>query len=183
MSAESEDLSSSRLPETAVWPPPPTNTPLSPVTMDSKAILVFPRQSVWLLLFLTLITVGIYTNVWQLQQATRLQRFLPDQSLRPFTIGALIFAVISAAFDVSINFTSNASLNLTSSGLDLVYGILALILEFAIRSKLNTIQGGYANRVYWFSGVWTFLFGVLYLQYKINKNRALSQTTLNQPHY
>ena len=160
----------------AVWPPPPTNAPpTGPATYD--AILDFPQQSVLLLLLLTVVTLGIYSYAWLLQQGRRLNARLPGVQAAPlpFLVGVLVFAVVSALLDVLTLFSNDATLTNVSNVLDRVMWVLGLIAVFQVRNRLNLLLGSVRDGSHWFSAVWTFLFGQIYLQYKINRLRRAAR--------
>ena len=157
----------------AVWPPPPTNMPVEEDMSGEQAILDFPRQSVLLLFVFIMVTLGIYQNVWMVRQAQRLNLRLPATRRAP--IGFLVFALVLICLDVVLLFvtgmTASHSGTFVGNVLGDVAGICNLVGIFQIRNRLNILLNFRHGELRWFSTVWTFLFGPLYVQYKINRLR------------
>ena len=156
-------------PAPVVWPPPPTNSPY-PETSPFVDLNNFRVQNIWLILFLTVITLGIYALFWLRRQNQAMAILRPDLKLTPlFGNIALAVAFVSAGLDVA-NLISNAhGLDTASNSLDRGFNILYLVLTFQTRNGFNLLLRAQKGDNRWFSGLWTFLFGVMYLQYKLNK--------------
>lgn len=155
----------------SVWPPPPTNSPF-PGAATFAPMQGFREQSVWLVLLLTIITLGIYGVFWLRRQGTLFHQVRPD--LMP--AGALLygnivlgFTCLSAGLDIASVFSDVSGLSTVSSGLGRVVGVLVLVLAFQVRNGFNSLLGARRGTDLWFSGVYTWLLNVVYLQYKMNK--------------
>ena len=157
------------------WPPPPSNQAYPPAQESPLAALEgFSSQNVWLVLLLTVVTFGIYAGFWLYRQNEFLGRIRPDLKVPP-ALGLVVLAllVVSALLDIVVMIHAPASLESASNGLDRITEILLLVFTFTVRGGLNKVLGVFKTDPAWFSGLWTFLFGVIYLQYKINRTRTL----------
>ena len=170
-------------PAPAVWPPPPTNFPFPEAETSPFAVLEsFRVQSVWLVLFLTLITLGIYGVFWLRRQNRTLSMVRPDLKV-VLLYGNIVLgaAFLSAGLDIASLISSAHGLDTASSSLDRIFGIMALVLTFQARNGFNLLLRAQKGDDRWFSGLWTWLFGVAYLQYKLNKNIQFQQTRTGMP--
>jgi len=159
-------------PEPSVWPPPPTSSTLPEAGASPLAALTeFRVQNVWLVLLLTFITLGIYAVFWMRRQNATINMLRPDLKATPL-FGNLVLAVafISAGLDIASMISSASSVDGASSILDRIFGLMVLVLSFQVRSGFNFLMGAQKGDANWVSGLWTWLFSVVYLQYKLNKN-------------
>lgn len=159
-------------PEPSVWPPPPTS--FAPPEADASplaALTEFHVQNVWLVLLLTFITLGIYAVFWLRRQNATINMLRPDLKATPL-FGNIVLAVafISAGLDIASMISSASSIDGASSILDRIFGLMALVLSFQVRSGFNLLMRVQKGDAHWVSGLWTWLFSVVYLQYKLNKN-------------
>lgn len=140
------------------------------------------KISVLLVLVLTIITFGIYYPVWFLKRRDALNNFKSEVTLnKGVFIGLIVISVISLLLAFVSGFAegmyeegllaSNISPILDAFGnvLDLVYVIIMIIECFKVRRIFAEHFNDYLNIEIPFSKVATFFFGVLYLQYKINR--------------
>ena len=131
------------------------------------------RKSVWLMIGLTIITLGIYEPYWYL---TRLQRFNALSSSAKFNQTAiliwLVWFVVEAMIFVFVIVSPESSTVQSLEVIeDLVYlsaAIFAIILAFRakkiLQEHLAVIENDFSM-----SGVATFFFQFFYIQYKINR--------------
>ena len=160
-----------------VWPPPPTISSFAGEGTGAVSPLAgFQEQNVWLVLLLTIITLGIYGVFWLRRQGRQFHQLRPD--LMP--AGSLLygnivlgFTCLSAGLDIASAFSDVSVLDTVSSGLDKVVGVLVLVLAFQVRNGFNSLIGARRGTALWFSGVYTWLLNVVYLQYKLNKTLRL----------
>lgn len=170
-------------PAPAIWPPPLTNFSSSESeTSPFAALDSFRVQSVWLVLFLTLITLGIYAVLWLRRQNKTLSMVRPDLKVT-LLYGNIVLAVafLSAGLDIASWINSAQSLDTASSGLDRIFSIMTLILSFQVRNGFNILLRAQKGDARWFSGVYTWFFSVAYLQYKLNKNIQYRQAEMGPP--
>ena len=158
-------------PTSEVWPPPPTNAPSPMEASPLEALANFQVQNVWLILLLSVVTLGIYPVYWLKRQMTTLNTLRPDLKLTAAVPNiVLVFAFLSFGLDVASWVSHSQSIDSAASGLDRIYGLMALFLSFQVRNGFNTLLQAQKGGPYWFSGLGTWLLGVVYLQHKINKD-------------
>jgi len=159
-------------PEPAVWPPPPTS--FAPPEADASplaALREFRVMNVWLVLLLTLITLGIYSVFWLRRQNATINMLRPDLKATPL-FGNIVLGVafISTGLDIASMIGSSSSIEGASNILDRIFGLMVLVLSFQVRSGFNLLMRAQKGDAHWVSGLFTWLFRVVYLQYKLNKN-------------
>lgn len=140
---------------------------------------VFPRVNVWLVLLLSLITLGIYQIFWFADRAFKMNRVMPENPISPALIqgyiGVVIVSFISGIVVGIMTMTASADAIVVADGVDtvisLVSTIVYLFLLFKFRNRLNEMAGAVKGEKEWCSGILTFFFSLLYLQYKINRYR------------
>ena len=131
------------------------------------------RKSVWLMIGLAIITLGIYQPYWYL---TRLQRFNALSSAAKFNQTAILIwlvwfvvdAIIIVFVIVSPESPAVQSLEVIESLFNLVAAIFAIILAFRAKRILQEHLAVNEND-FSMSGVATFFFQFFYIQYKINR--------------
>jgi hypothetical protein len=52
---------------------------------------------------------------------------------------------------------------------DALWIVLTTIWAFKVRNRINSLLATSAEESAWFKGLWTFLFGAFYINFKINK--------------
>jgi len=142
------------------------------------------KMSVLLLIFLTVITVGIFSPVWFLKRRNEINNLQAKEKLGT---GVFVFAIVVFSISLLVTLMSGAmeglaeglgemNLLLTAKGLDLfsrildlVAGITLLVQCFKVRRIFNEHFNTHLQRGISFSGVATFFFQIFYLQYKINR--------------
>ena len=132
------------------------------------------RKNVWLMFFLTILTLGIYMPYWYL---TRHQIFNALSSTAKFRqatilIWLLWFVVDSVLVVLSIALPQSGTIKLLTpieSIFNLAAGIFGLILVFRARKILLEHLAIIGRNDIPMSSILTFFFGFLYIQYKINQ--------------
>ena len=155
-----------------VWPPPPTNSvQAKEETSPLAALAHFRVQSIWLILLLTVITAGIYAVFWLRRQSLLINSLRPDLKLSiVYANIVLAFAFVSAGLDIISVVITSPTFDTWASISDRIYGLLLLVLSFQVRGGLNGLLQVSKSDPYSFGGVYTWLFSVMYLQYKLNQN-------------
>ena len=115
----------------------------------------------WLLILISILTLGIYAPVWFLTQRRALNGLRAEEKLGPGVfLLILVLCSINAASDSP---GSSIGWEVLSGLLGLAAWIISLIQSFKVRRIIS------AHWAVPLSGVATFLFQHLYLQYKINR--------------
>ena len=143
----------------------PYQAPASDVTIAASAesIAHFKRFSAWAVFGLSLITLGIYPLYWLYSRSKTLNGFHTRKIAGGLMRSAVIAFVVLVLTEVLTEaYAQSVWLALIGTLSRIAYLTLYLILLFALRNRLRDSIG---SRV---SPILTFLFGCIYLQYKIN---------------
>jgi uncharacterized membrane protein YbjE (DUF340 family) len=135
------------------------------------------KSSIILIIFLTVITAGIYYPVWFLKRRNAINILQSNEKLNS---GVLIFAIVALSIILLLAFISGVSeelgemdiareLDAFAMILNLVVGITLLVKCFKVRRIFNEHYNVHLKRDISFSRVATFFFQIYYLQYKINR--------------
>ena len=136
-----------------------------------STITQFKNQSVWALIGLTIITATVYFPFWLRRQSRILSENLPEQPIPGwFFPVAITLTILSLGWSVPEVLTDDAPWAIAVGKLltraDLIFTIVWI---FKVRNRLNTLLEASASDKNWFGAVWTFLFGIFYLQFKLNR--------------
>jgi GYF domain 2/Domain of unknown function (DUF4234) len=119
------------------------------------------KTNVLLMIFLTIITAGIYQAIWFLRRRDAINSL---QSKEKLNTGVFVFVIVLYSISLGLLLADvNAHL------LDCIAGITLLVQCFKTRRILNEHFNTYLKRDMSFSGIATFFFTIFYLQYKINR--------------
>jgi len=143
------------------------------------------HKSIWLMFFLTIITIGIYMPYWYL---TRHQRFNALSSSAEFTQATIVlwllwFIVDTVLIVVSIVTPQSEtvqSLEVIESILNLMAAIFGVWLAFRAKKILLEHLAVIGRNDTTMSGILTFFFQNLYIQYKINRLIILEEEQRRQ---
>jgi hypothetical protein len=142
------------------------------------------RTSVLLLILLTFVTVVIYYPVWFLRRRSALNGLRSRDKLKRgvFVVAIVLFSVglllmlMAWALEGFGEGLGRGELLAVSKGLEgfaqflnLVAGIALLIQSFKVRRMLTEHVATHTGQPVSISGLGTFFFQILYLQYKINQ--------------
>ena len=152
----------------------PYQAPTSDVTIAASAenMAHLKRFSAWAVFGLSLITLGIYPLYWLYSRSKTLNGFHTRKIADGLIRSAVIAFAVLVFTEVLIEFYAQSVwLALIGTLSRIAYLTLYIVLLFALRNRLLDSIG---SRV---SPILTFLFGCIYLQYKINgaideRNRA-----------
>ena len=136
-----------------------------------STITQFKRQSVWVFIGLTIITATIYWPFWLRRQSRLLNQSLPQQAIPTWFFHVLIaLTILNIGWAIPEVLTDDAP-GIIAIGklLNIADGIFMIVWVFKVRNRLNALLCFSKNDKTWFGGVWTFLFGIFYLQFKINR--------------
>lgn len=137
----------------------------------------FPPLSLLLLIMLSIATLGIYTWWWMYSRSVILNEVLPVEqriatNLMHLCLGGFVVTLVLA---IAAGFQpGNVSLENTLNILSMVLNIMVIVWILYFRRGMNYLLGQIKTQ-YHLNIVWTLLFQVFYMQYKINMIRAHSQ--------
>lgn len=129
-------------------------------------------QSTWKLFLLSVVTLGIYTAYYIKKQTKILNQHLDrsQQLSEGFISFFLIFSYLSVVLIIPYFFVEEGHpIELISDVVDNVWNIIALVLAFKFRNRMNTLLNSTPGQHNWFHGAWTFFFGFLHINFKINQ--------------
>ncbi|MEZ5919260.1 MAG: DUF4234 domain-containing protein [Alphaproteobacteria bacterium] len=140
---------------------------------QKEIIVVLRDQSTWILVFFSIITLGIYTAFYIKRQSRVLNEYLTTPTHRikeGFIQFILVVAFVSAAIDVVdlIYGDDDPTVAGFAAGGDMVFGLSVMFWAFMICTRLNYLLGAAKGTPLWSSKLWAFLFGAFYINYKVN---------------
>lgn len=130
----------------------------------------FTRVSTWKVIGLNIISLGLYNTYWlftRTQLINGLTKEKIPQSMGHTVIGLLlvnfIFSVMSEINPDNTGYRELASLS------GLCFSLANLFWVFMLRQRIHRMTKAGEKSLFWLNGIYTFLFQVIYLQYKINE--------------
>lgn len=129
-----------------------------------------PRISTWRVVAFSILSLGIYNTYW-LFTRTQLINRLHDEKIPmsvPHTVIGLllvnfIFSIMSGANPDNTDYHELASLS------GLFFSLGNVFWVFMLRHRIHRMTLAGEKSLFWLNGIFTFLFQVAYLQYKINE--------------
>jgi len=156
-------------------------TPETDVTVSQKgpSIVIddFKNQSTWMLVFLSIITLGIYLAHYMKRQTKVFNKHLDpsDQISEGFLNSIILLYYLSAFLLIPFFFLENGeTIGNVSDLVDRIANIVSLVWAFKAKNRMVSILSAKAKEPNWFHGLWTFLFQAFYFNYKINKIKKSS---------
>ena len=141
---------------------------LRPTDMKSQML---KSQTTLRLFLLTAVTYAVYP-VYYLRRLTNLlnEDLTSDRRIsESFATANFVFAYLSLSALVVYLFVPEGHPAETISWLaDRLSLVLILVWSFKVRNRINYLRALAPGSASWFSGLWTFLFQYLYINYKIN---------------
>lgn len=118
----------------------------------------------------SVISIGLYYPFWLLWQTRVANRLVPQKKIStPFIAACFILSFVNVLFLVPYIFSySNPTLVYAEYIVENLDVVFFLIWLFKLRNRINEGMASRSGLYEWCSGLWTFLFGIFYLQYKIN---------------
>ncbi|MET3177193.1 UNVERIFIED_ORG: hypothetical protein ABIC43_000332 [Variovorax guangxiensis] len=169
-----------------VSPPPVPPQQVSPVPGYAAPPSSYGQQTVvpqqdlppklhWaLVLLFTVLTFGIFAVVWQFFQSMWVRRSIdPQSNATLYLIGSVALAIVGSVLEA-------ASVLSNAPGLDLLLQVLSYVLFFCGYYSMRRSMIDHYNNVesigLTLSGVMTFFFSMLYLQYHMTRIAKWKQT-------
>lgn len=138
------------------------------------------RKSVWMVILLSVVTLGIYIPYWlyqrldafnQMKSTEKLDKNIVMAVLVMYSLTTVMYIVSTISemmYPENISFVTN--IDNVGSVIDFVSTIMMLYLAFRTR---KVIEDHFKITL---SGVATFFFSIYYLQYKINKQLSKAES-------
>ena len=124
----------------------------------------FERFSAWGVFGLSFITLGIYSIYWMYSRTKVLNEITDDPIPESFTNAVLGLYVGNWILSFADGAMDSVALSGLSSLVSLASGILGIIWIFKMKNRVEPFARNFS-----FSGLLTFFFGAIYVQYKINE--------------
>ena len=140
--------------------------------MNNALITKLQHQSTWRLLFLGLITFGVYWAYYLKRQSSIINEHIEEPQQIPVGFVSAIFVLSYLSLFMLIPYAlveEGHPVEKFSDLLDVVWCIGIIVWGFKARNRMNSLLPHDEVKEYWFSGLWTFLFSPLYFNFKINK--------------
>ncbi len=128
-------------------------------------------QSTWKLIGLGIITYGVYFAYYIQSQSKVINSAINnDSNISPgFISSILVMSYASLAMFIAYLFVEEGHPIEGISGLvDIIVGIMLIVWGFKARNRVNAYCELSTKSDIWFHGLWTFLFTLLYFNYKVN---------------
>jgi hypothetical protein len=139
-------------------------------TSQDHALQALPRVSVWAVLGLSIISLGLYYTYWLFTRTQIINRVIdrPIPMILVHTVLGLLMLNLILSFVSGYN-PDNEQYQQLARISGLVYSLFNLFWVFTLRQRLHKMTQAGERSLFWINGIWTFLFQVLYLQFKINE--------------
>lgn len=150
---------------TAINPYAPPREPIAPARARKRKVRGEPsfegeRRSWPFVLTMQIVTLGLYEWVWLWRRAPFLNALESDKKINA-VVPMLLFALELVAFVVSVG-------GVETRPFTTPLAIVVLVLRFRVARILRS-HFAYSGRALVVSGLYTFVFGVMYLQHTINR--------------
>lgn len=145
-----------------------SNTPAA--DGQGHALQALPRVSVWAVLVLSIISLGLYYTYWLFTRTQIINRVAdkPISMILVHSVLGLLMLNLIVSFVSGYN-PDNEQYRQLAGFIGLGYSLLNLFWVFSVRQRLHKMTQAGERSLFWINGIWTFLFQVLYLQFKINE--------------
>jgi hypothetical protein len=136
----------------------------------AHALQALPRVSVWAALGLSIVSLGLYYTYWLFTRTQVINRVCdkPISMTLVHTVLGLLMLNLILSFVSGYN-PDNEQYQQLARISGLVYSLFNLFWVFTLRQRLHRMTQAGERSLFWINGIWTFLFQVLYLQFKINE--------------
>ena len=137
----------------------------------SASVLPLRQQSVWVMVLLELVTLGIYGPYWYFSRRTSFHALSSSQRLPETLLSIVLVATIVSAVLTIVSFfpSDPSSIEAIYQVIDLVIAAFFLFFAFRVRGILRDHYASQGVGDAGISGFWLFLFNLFCLQYKINR--------------
>jgi len=129
-----------------------------------------PRIPTLTVIAFSILSLGLYGTYWLFTRTQIINRIHDKKipmSVPHTVIGLLlvnlIFSIMSGANPENMDYRDLASLS------GLCFSLANLFWVFLLRNRIHRITLAGEKSLFWLNGIFTFLFQVFYLQYKINE--------------
>lgn len=150
----------------------PYDAPQSEVIeqVEQASLLIFKRFSAWFVFLLNLFSLGIYGYIWLFIRSRTINSYTLDKIPELLIYSVIGLYIAGTAIDFA-PFWLDVPPQLVEFNYWLNYFVLIIYIvwNFSLRSRLTVLLSDKKTAGLHISGFLTFLFGSIYLQYKINE--------------
>ena len=143
---------------------------------EDGSLSISDRMHLCKLVLFSSLSLGIYLPVWYLKRKDTFNKLRSTEKIGmalPVTIivffGMAIFLYFMSGYLMNNDQSASQGFSALGSIVNLIGSIMLIVMSFKGRRILIDHFNGHLQRQIPFSAIWTFLFGALYLQYKINR--------------
>lgn len=122
--------------------------------MNIKLAKEFSRSNIAFAIFINIMTFGFYSLYWLWRKAEFLNAKLPRNKLP-------IFELVSCCILLTLVY-------IYSHSFYILYFVAKVIFLFDVRDRIHHVTKIAPDSKHWFSTFWLFIFGFLYMIYKID---------------
>jgi hypothetical protein len=155
----------------AAWPPAPSGMP-TPAPRGGD-ISEFETQSEWIVFLLIIVTLGLYMPFWLIRTNKVIARIDPAKEIAPGAIWTVLgLLIVDDILQIAAGADQNTQspVHMLSGGCRILFTIYYWFIIFKFRSVLNGILDRTPS-LKKFGVLGTLIFGVLYLQARINMRK------------
>ena len=141
----------------------------APKYMRKEKLQKFPSEATFEVASGAIITLGISLLFWRRNHGRAINQLLPENQIsEKWYTTCLWLKIAIVVFAVTKIFVPHPAVKIVLQHLGNVSWVLEIIWNFKIRSGMNLILRSQWKTSSWYSACWTFIFGAIYLQYKLN---------------
>jgi len=132
------------------------------------------KKNIFIMILLTIITFSIYQPIWFLKQKRAINNLKSKEKLTdtPFIFVIVIYAIsvyFLLIYGISDDTTTPSVIDIIDNLITWTAFIIILVMSFKVRRILHQSFNVVLKKNIKLSKIWTFFFGIYYLQYKINR--------------
>ena len=145
--------------------------------MKRENIAHFTSQSVWGMIGLTIVTLTFYFPFWLRKTSRIVNDLLPTNRIGAgfFPISIMLTIINFGMVIPEIMSNDDQTVVMMSKLVNLLDVLVILVWSFKIRNRINMILEAENPSRLWFNAVWTFLFQLFYIQFRINRIKKAEQ--------
>ena len=148
--------------------------------MEKDVVQKLQTQSTLKIVFLYMITLGVYAAHYAKRQTLIINPYLDseDRLSDGYISTLLVLSYVSVLMIVPWAMVEEGHpVEALSTLLDIVWSLVFLYWAFWARARMNSLLSASKGDDSWFHGLWTFLFPGVYFNYKVNtlKQKALTE--------
>ena len=139
--------------------------------MKRENINHFTSQSVWGMIGLSLITLTFYFPFWLRKTSRLVNGLLPTNQISTwFFPASILLTILNFGMVIpEIVTDDNPIVMMVSKLMNNIDCIVILVWAFKLRNRINLVLEAEEKTDLWFNALWTFLFQMFYIQFRIKQ--------------